>query len=52
MDFSYKQLELIYETFRKSDLPSYRQIAIIAWNRMFYAGMDEKIEGLERIDDK
>lgn len=36
MDFSYKQLELIYETFRKSDLPSYRQIAIIAWNRIYH----------------
>lgn len=47
MDFSYKQLELIYESFRKSDLPSYRQIAIIAWNKMFYSAMDEKIEGLE-----
>lgn len=36
MDFTYEQLELIYEKFKASDLPSYRSIAIIAWNRMYY----------------
>lgn len=36
MDFTYEQLELIYEMFKASDLPSHRSIAIIAWNRMYY----------------
>mgnify|MGYP006947036948 CR=1 FL=1 len=36
MDFSCEQLELIYEEFKASDLPSHRSIAIIAWNRIHY----------------
>lgn len=36
MDFTYEQLELIYEMFKAGDLPSHRSIAIIAWNRMYY----------------
>lgn len=36
MDFSCEQLEMIYEEFKASDLPSHRSIAIIAWNRMYY----------------
>lgn len=36
MDFSCEQLEMIYEEFKASDLPSHRSIAIIAWNRIHY----------------
>ena len=42
MDFTYEQLEMIYEMFRASDLPSHRSIAIIAWNRINLSANDEK----------
>ena len=50
MDFTYEQLELIYEMFKASDLPSHRSIAIIAWNRMYYGKL--KGEDSKAIESK
>mgnify|MGYP006910541655 FL=1 len=47
MDFSCEQLEMIYEEFKASDLPSHRSIAIIAWNRMNLSANDEKNESVK-----
>lgn len=48
MDFTNEQLEMIYEMFKTSDLPSHRSIAIIAWNRMYYG----KIKDDDRVNEE